>query len=79
MLVEDALKQVLIEKIEIDAEEFRPEAKLADDYGVDSTELVEIILSLEKVLEIKIPEGIINKNYSINEIVDTIKGKFSLN
>jgi len=35
MLVEDALKQVLIEKIEIDTEEFRPDAKLADDYGVD--------------------------------------------
>ena len=47
MLVEDALKEILVEKIEIAPDEFKPEAKLADDFGVDSTELVEIILSLE--------------------------------
>ena len=75
MLVEDALKEILIEKIEIDPGEFRPEAKLADDFGVDSTELVDIILSLEKKLGIKIPVGTLNKNFSITEIVETLQEK----
>ena len=78
MLVEDALKEILVEKIEIVPDEFKPEAKLADDFGVDSTELVEIILSLEKALGIKIPEGSIKKNFSIKEIVEIIKGKFAI-
>ena len=73
MLIEDALKEILIEKIEINPEEFRLDAKLADDFGVDSTELVDIILSLEKKLGIKIAEGTINKNFSITEIVETLQ------
>ncbi|MBE9542465.1 MAG: acyl carrier protein, partial [Proteobacteria bacterium] len=48
MLVEEALKEILIDTLEIKPDEFKPEAKLADDFGVDSTEMVEIILSLEK-------------------------------
>ena len=75
MLIEDALKEILIEKIEIGPEEFRLDAKLADDFGVDSTELVDIILSLEKKLGIKIAEGTINKNFSITEIVETLQAK----
>ena len=78
MLVEDALKEILIEKIEITPDEFKPEAKLADDFGVDSTELVEIILSLEKALGIKIPEGIIKKNFSIKEMVGIIEERVAL-
>ncbi len=78
MLVEEALKKILIDKIEIEPDEFKSEAKLADDFGVDSTELVEIILSLEKALGIKIPEGFINKNFSIKEIVDTIQERCAL-
>lgn len=78
MLVEEALKEILIEKIEIAPDEFTPEAKLADDFGVDSTELVEIILSLEKVLGIKIPEGSIKKNFSIKEMVGIIEEKVAL-
>ena len=78
MLVEDALKEILIEKIEITPDDFKPEAKLADDFGVDSTELVEIILSLEKALGIKIPEGRIKKNFSIKEMVGIIEERVAL-
>lgn len=78
MLIEEALKEILIEKIEIGPDEFRYEAKLADDFGVDSTELVEIILSLEKALGIKIPEGLIKKNLSIKEIIEVIQERFAL-
>ena len=78
MVVEEALKEILIEKIEITPDEFTPEAKMADDFGVDSTELVEIILSLEKALGIKIPEGSVKKNFSIKEFVEVIKGRCAL-
>jgi len=78
MLAEEALKEILIEKIEIAPDEFNLEAKLADDFGVDSTELVEIILSLEKVLGIKIPEGSIKKNFSIKEMVGIIEERVAL-
>jgi acyl carrier protein len=78
MLVEEAFKEILIEKIEITPDEFKPEAKLADDFGVDSTELVEIILSLEKALGVKIPEGLIKKNLSIGEIVNIVQERCAL-
>lgn len=78
MLVEEALKEILIEKLEITPDEFKPEAKLADDFGVDSTELVEIIVCLEKALGIKIPEGSVKKNFSIQEVVGAIEERVAL-
>jgi len=77
-MVAEKLKEILIAKIEITPEEFRPEARLADDFGVDSTELVEILLSLEKALGIKIPEGLIKKNFSIKEIIETVQQRYAL-
>ncbi len=79
MLVEEKLKEILVEKIEISPDEFTPEAKLADDFGVDSTELVEIMLSLEKALGIKIPEGLIKKNLSIGEVVNIVQERCAVN
>ncbi len=79
MLVEEKLKEILVEKIEISPDEFTPEAKLADDFGVDSTELVEILLSLEKALGIKIPEGLIRKDFSIGEVVTIVQEKCAVN
>ncbi len=78
MMVAEKLKEILIAKIEITPEEFRPEARLADDFGVDSTELVEILLSLEKALGIKISEGLIKKNFSIKEIIETVQQRYTL-
>jgi len=77
-MVAEKLKEILIAKIEITPEEFRPEARLADDFGVDSTELVEILLSLEKALGIKISEGLIKKNFSIKEIIETVQQRYAL-
>jgi len=79
MLVEEKLKEILVEKIEISPDEFTPEAKLADDFGVDSTELVEIMLSLEKALGIKIPEGLIRKDFSIGEVVNIVQDNCAIN
>jgi len=79
MLVEEKLKEILVDKIEISPDEFTHEAKLADDFGVDSTELVEIMLSLEKALGIKIPEGLIRKDFSIGEVVNIVQESCAVN
>ncbi len=79
MLVEEKLKEILVDKIEISPDEFTSEAKLADDFGVDSTELVEIMLSLEKALGINIPEGFIRKDLSIGEVVTIVQEKCAIN
>ncbi len=79
MLVEEKLKEILIDKIEISPDEFTSEAKLADDFGVDSTELVEILLSLEKALGIKIPAGLIRKDLSIGEVITIVQESCAVN
>jgi acyl carrier protein len=79
MLVEEKLKEILVDKIEISPDEFTFEAKLADDFAVDSTELVEILLSLEKALGIKIPEGLIRKDFSIGEVITIVQKSCAVN
>lgn len=41
------IKKVLIDAINVDEEEIKPEAKLNDDLGIDSLAAVELALELE--------------------------------
>ncbi|MHB8173198.1 MAG: acyl carrier protein [Nitrospirota bacterium] len=68
MLVEDRVAKVF-EEIGIDKNELHPEAVLKTGLGVDSTEMVELLIALEKEFSIKIPDGAINGGSTIREIM----------
>ncbi|MBR5394499.1 MAG: acyl carrier protein [Bacteroidaceae bacterium] len=46
--IEEKVKEFLIEDLEIDEEKIYPEAKLKDDMGIDSLDLVDIVVIVEK-------------------------------
>ncbi len=68
MPVEEKIERVFGE-IGIDKSELRPEAELKAGLGIDSTEMVELLVALEKEFSVKIPDGAINGGSTVREII----------
>jgi acyl carrier protein len=55
--VEQKVKEILIEALQVDEEEVTPEAKLFSDLGAESIDILDIQFKLEKAFGIKIPRA----------------------
>ena len=75
MAVEDIVKEVLNQVLDVKPEEIKPDEKLEDGLGVDSTEMVEIVVGLKKASGVDISDSELKKANSFNEIVEILKSK----
>ena len=74
-MVFEKVKSVIVEQLGIDEAEVKMDAKFADDLGVDSLEIFEIIMALEDAFEIAIPTEDIENIKEVNQIVKNIAEK----
>lgn len=77
MAVEDTVKEILNQVLDVKPEEIQPDDRLEDGLGVDSTEMVEIAVGLKKALSVDICDNELKKSHSFNEIVEILKSKGS--
>ena len=77
MSVEDTVKDVFQQVLDVKPEEIKPEATLEQAFGVDSTEMVEINVGLKKALGIEMENNTLSKSQSFDEIVATLKSYWS--
>ena len=76
MTIETKVKKVIAEKIpDIDSEDVVPEASLIDDLGAESLTIVELIMSMEKIVEIEIDDEAAEKLVTVQDAIDFIKSK----
>ena len=69
------IKEVLANLLKVKIEELKDESTLVDSIGVDSTEMVESVIALEKSFGVKLSPKEIAKNSTINDIVSNIEKK----
>ena len=74
MAVEETVKEILQDVLDVKPEEIKPDAKLADAYGVDSTEMVEINVGIKKQLSLDMENNTFPKKDS-NSQFDSFKDK----
>ena len=74
-MVFEKVKNVIVEQLGIDEAEVTMEANFADDLGVDSLEIFEIVMSLEEAFEIEIPNEDIENIKDVKGIVQYIEEK----
>lgn len=77
METKEKIKDVLVKLLKVKPEELKDDAKLYDSIGVDSTEMVEAVIALEKAFATKLSPKEITKFSSINEIEKVIQSKAS--
>ncbi|OCN04575.1 acyl carrier protein [Erysipelotrichaceae bacterium MTC7] len=73
-MLED-VKKVLVEAINVDADDVKPEANLKDDLGIDSLSAVELALELETEFDVRIEDEELAKLETVQDIIDIVNAK----
>ena len=71
----DRVKEVFVKVLKIKPEEIDVNAQLYANLGCDSTEMVELTVSLGKAFGVKLADNEIKKTNSISEIAHILQAK----
>lgn len=71
------IKEVLVNLLKVKPEELKDDLSLQDSIGVDSTEMVESVIALEKAFGVKLSPKEITKSSTVNDIEKIIISKQS--
>ena len=77
MSVEEKIKKIICEQLEVNEEDVVPEASFVDDLGADSLDQVELIMAMEEEFDISISDEDAEKIVSVRdatEYIEKIKG-----
>jgi len=69
------VKNIIIEKLGIDECEIPDNALFKSDLGIDSLDLYEIFMEIEKELDIKIPDEDAENLLTVGSLISYIKSK----
>ena len=54
--LEDRIKKIIVDQLNVNEEQVTPEASFVDDLKADSLDIVELVMALEDDFDIKIPD-----------------------
>lgn len=73
--LESKVKSIFKKVLDIQENEIVPGAKLDEALGIDSTEMVEISVSIKKELGVALKDNELKKTHSFNDIIAILKTK----
>lgn len=71
----EKVKEIVLEQLDVKAEDVKPEASFANDLGADSLDTVELVMALEEEFDIEIPDEDAEKIDTVQKAVDFIQAK----
>jgi acyl carrier protein len=71
-VVDDKVKQIIVEQLGVDEGEVTANASFVDDLGADSLDTVELVMAFEEAFEIEIPDEDAEKIRTVKDAVDYI-------
>ena len=75
MEMKEEILEVMSKTLEVSKEELREDQKLYDSIGIDSTEVVELVVALKKHFQVPLETNEITKFSTPQEIVAVIEKK----
>lgn len=54
--IEERVRQLIVEQLDVSEEEVTPEAAFIDDLGADSLDIVELVMAMEEAFDVEIPD-----------------------
>jgi acyl carrier protein len=72
-MIFDKVKDIIADKLSIDADEIAMESSFIDDLGADSLDIVELIMALEDEFDLEIPDEEAEKITTVASVVEYIK------
>lgn len=71
--IEESVKEIIVDKLGVDASEVSLKASFTNDLGADSLDTVELIMELEKKFEVSIPDDEAEKIVTVGDAVKYIE------
>jgi acyl carrier protein len=71
----EKVKEIIVEKLGVSADEVTLEAIFIDDLGADSLDTVELVMAFEEEFGIEIPDENAEKILTVNDAVEYIDEK----
>ena len=71
--VEEKVKEIICEQLNVSAEDVVLDASFVDDLGADSLDQVELIMAMEEEFDISIPDEDAEKIGTVKDAVEYIK------
>ncbi len=75
--IAEKVKSVIAEQMKIKLEKITKNAKFATDLGLDSLDMVELVIELEEGWDIEIPDEEAKKLTTVNEAIKYIEEKMA--
>ncbi len=75
MSIENRVKKIIVDQLDVTEEEVTPQASFVDDLGADSLDTVEMVMAFEEEFSIEIPDEDAEKIRTVQDAIDYIKKK----
>ncbi len=69
----DKVKEIIAEQLGLEVAEVTAEAKVKDDLGADSLDMVELVMELEEAFGMKIAEEEMKQILTVQDVADYIE------
>ncbi|MCA0385073.1 MAG: acyl carrier protein [Firmicutes bacterium] len=69
----EKVKSILVDELDLDADEVTLESKIKEDLGADSLDMVDLIMSIEDEFDIKVAESEAANIKTVGDIVNYIE------
>jgi len=68
----EALREVLVDRLKVEAEAVTPQANLFDDLGLDSIDLMSAVMAIEERFEIEVSDAELENVTTVGEAVEIL-------
>ena len=72
-MILEKVKDILAGQFEVLADTINEETNIVDDLGADSLDVVDLVMSLEEVFDIEIPDDAVENIKTVGDIVKYIE------
>ena len=70
----EKFKKLLVDELQVDPEKVTMEAELANDLGINSIELAELVMHCEETFDIDIQDDDIRNFVTVGDVVNYLEG-----
>ncbi len=72
-MVFEKIKTILAEQLDIEEDSISSDSLIVEDLGADSLDAIDIVMSVEDEFGIEVPDEIVEKMESVNDIVTFVE------
>ena len=71
----EEVKNILVEQLYVDESKIVPEARIKDDLGADSLDILQLLMTIEEERGITIPDEVLAGFSTVQDIVDYLESQ----